>query len=153
QIVPPVRRRARLGLLRPQNPSLPARIGFRERFRHDLVDLQECPVLEPLLFTFVGNLRRVVRDMLPPGGAGEVMLSRTDSGVDMLIEAAEAPALGALEALAAFAEECDPTRIVWRSRAQDTVVVERRPVRVLLSGVTVAFPPGAFLQASEAAES
>ena len=30
--------------------------------------------------------------------------------------------------------------------------MERRPVRVLLSGVAVPYPPGAFLQASEAAE-
>jgi 23S rRNA (uracil1939-C5)-methyltransferase len=36
--------------------------------------------------------------------------------------------------------------------AEEMLVVERRPVRVALSGVSVPFPPGGFLQASAAAE-
>jgi len=43
-------------------------------------------------------------------------------------------------------------RIVWRLPAEEILVVERRPVRVLLSGAAVPFPPGGFLQASAAAE-
>lgn len=152
QVVPPARRRARLGLMRPRDPSLPARIGFRERFSHDLVDLEECPVLEPALFAVVTKLRRVAHDLLAPDGTAEVTLTRTDSGVDMLLEAAEPPGLLALETLAAFGEDCDLARIVWRTRGAEMVVVSRRPVRLVLSGVAVAFPPGAFLQASAAAE-
>lgn len=152
QTVPPARRRARLGLMRPRDPSLPARIGFRERFRHDLVDLVECRVLEPALFALLGKLRLFAHDLLPPGGVLEVMLTRTDSGVDMLFEAVERPGLTALEKLAGFAEECDLARIVWQTPAEEMLVVNRRPVRVLLSGVAVPFPPGGFLQASAAAE-
>src|SRR5271169_2826717 len=152
RVVPPERRRARLGMIRPRDPRLPALIGFRERFRHDLVDLRECPVLEPALFALVGELRLVTRELVPPGGTAEVTLTRTDNGVDMLLEAAERPGLGALEALAGLAERRDLARIVWRSSAEEILVVERRPVRVLLSGVAVPYPPDAFLQASEAAE-
>jgi 23S rRNA (uracil1939-C5)-methyltransferase len=90
--------------------------------------------------------------LLPPGGAAEVTLTRTDSGVDALFEAAERPGLGALEALTGLAERCDLARIVWRSSAEEMLVVERRPVRVVLSGVAVPFPPGGFLQASPATE-
>lgn len=150
--VPPERRRARLGLSQPRDPKLPARVGFRERFRHDLVDLRECPVLEPALFALVGELRLVAHDLLPPGGAAEATLTRTDSGVDMLFEAAGRPGLGALAALAALAEKCDLARIVWRCPAEEVLVVERRPVRVVLSEIAVPFPPGGFLQASAAAE-
>jgi len=142
RIVPPTRRRARLGLIRPRNPQLPARIGFRERFSHDLVDLVECPVLEPALFAVVGELRLVAGDLLPPGGAAELMLTRTDSGIDVLIEAAAPPELAALEALVQLAE----------IPGEEILAVERRPVRVLLSGVAVPFPPGSFLQASARAE-
>ena len=148
----PARRRARLGVMRPHDPQIPAQVGFRERFRHDLVDLRECPVLEPGLFDLISEVRLVAHDLLPPGGTADLTLTRTDSGVDVLVEAAGHPGLGALEALAAFAENCDIARIVWRSRASETLVVERRPVRVMLSGVAVRYPPGAFLQASEAAE-
>jgi 23S rRNA (uracil1939-C5)-methyltransferase len=152
RVVPPARRRARLGLIRPRDARLPARIGLRERFSHDLVDLAECPVLEPALFALVGELRLVARELLLPGGAAEVMLTNTDSGIDVVIEAAERPALAALEALAQLAEQRDPARIVWQFPGEEILVVERRPVRVLLSGVAVPFPPGAFLQASAAAE-
>ena len=58
----------------------------------------------------------------------------------------------ALEALAALAEGLDLARIVWRAGRDDTLIVERRPVRIVFSGVSVPFPPGGFLQASAAAE-
>src|SRR5207248_9942193 len=152
RLVPPERRRARVGLARPRDPRLPVRVGYRERFRHELIDLRECPVLEPALFALIGNLRQAARDLIPPGKSAEATLTRTDSGIDLLIEAAAQPDLGMCEVLARFAEECDLARIVWRSGADELVVVERRPVRVLLSGVAVPFPPGAFLQASASAE-
>ncbi len=150
--VAPGRRRARLGLVRPRDPRQPARVGFRERFRHDLADLRECLTLEPPLFALVAALRGLVPDLVPPGGAAEATLTRTDSGVDLLVEAGWKPDLAALEALAALAAERDLARIVWRSAGNELPVVERRPVRVIRSGIAVPFPPGAFLQASETAE-
>ncbi len=152
RIMPPARRRARLGLIRPRDPRQPAVIGFRERFRHDLVDLRACLVLEPPLLDLLGPLRRLACDLLAPGGSAEATLTRADSGVDLLLAMQERPGLAALETLAEFAETRDLARIVWRSPAEEILVAERRPVRVVLSGVAVPFPPGAFLQASEAAE-
>jgi len=152
RVVPPARRRARLGLVRPHDSQAPAQVGFRERFRHDLVDLRECPVLEPALLGLVHELRLLGDYLVPPGRAAELTLTRTDSGVDLLVEANERPELGTLEALAGFAEKCDLARIVWRSPNGEIHVVERRPVRVVLSGVAVPYSPGAFLQASQAAE-
>ena len=134
QMVPPVRRRTRLGLARHRDPRQPVRAGFRKRFSHELVDLHECLVLEPALFALVGELRRVVPDLLPPGGMAEATLSRTDSGIDLLLEVAQPPGLGALEALARLGDDCDLARIVWRSPEGEIPVVEHRPVRVLLSG-------------------
>lgn len=86
RVVPPARRRARLGLMRPRDPRLPALVGFRERFRHDLIDLAQCPVLEPELFGNVGELRLVAPALLPPDASAEVTLTRTDGGVDALFE-------------------------------------------------------------------
>jgi 23S rRNA (uracil1939-C5)-methyltransferase len=150
--VPPTRRRIRLGLQRPNNPQAPAVVGFRERFSHVLVDVAECAVAEPALFALVAPLRRLAPHWLAPGAKAEAMLTRCDSGVDLLIESAAPPGLAALEALAALAAEHDIARIVWRAGGIDMPVVERRPVRVVFSGAAVPFPPGGFLQASEAAE-
>ena len=152
RVVPPGRRRVRLRLARPHDPRLPLRIGFRERYRHAVVDLTECLVMERQLFAVSQALREVAGHILLPGGNAEVTLTRTDSGIDLLIEAAERPEFGALEALARFAEECDLARVVWLAPGDEVPVVERRPVWVLLSGIAVPFPPGAFLQASQSAE-
>jgi 23S rRNA (uracil1939-C5)-methyltransferase len=150
--VPGGRRRAGLGLRRPRNERAPVVVGFRERSSHAVVDLHECPVLEPALWALVAPLRDLAAAMLPPGGMAEANLTRTDSGIDMLVEASDPPGLPALEAMADFATSHDIARIVWRVRGTDTPVVERRPVRMVFSGIAVPFPPGGFLQASAAAE-
>lgn len=152
RLVPPQRRRARLGIGRPKDPRLQARVGHRERFRHDLVDLHECPVLEPEIFALIGKLRRIACELIAAGGSAEAVLTHTDSGIDLLIEAPKRPSLAVCEALARFAEEADLARIVWRSGREEIVIVECRPVQILRSGVVVSFPPGAFLQASAVAE-
>jgi len=150
--VAPLRRRARLGLSRPRERRSPVAVGFRERFRQMPVDLSECHVLDPALFALVEPLRRAAVELLPPGGTAEAMLTRCDSGIDLLVESTERPGLAALEALAALAERQDLARVVWRTADDDVPVVERRPARVMFNGVSVSLPPGAFLQASAAAE-
>jgi 23S rRNA (uracil1939-C5)-methyltransferase len=150
--VAPARRRARLGMLRPRDPRQPGTIGFRERFSHHLVDLRECPVLEVRLLALAGALRGLVARLLPPGGRAEAHLTRTDSGVDLFLTAVENPGLDAVEALAGLAAERDLARVLWRMPGNEIPIVERRPVRMMRSGVAVPFPPGAFLQASEEAE-
>jgi 23S rRNA (uracil1939-C5)-methyltransferase len=152
RLVPPARRRARLGLRRPRDLRLSPHIGFRQRFRHDLVDIAECLVLEPPLLAVIGELRPCLPRLLSPGGNAEMTLTATDSGIDLLIEAAGPPSLKALEACAQLAAQSDLARVVWRAPSDEIPVVERRPVRVLLSGTAVSFPPGAFLQASRTAE-
>jgi 23S rRNA (uracil1939-C5)-methyltransferase len=148
----PGRRRAGLGLRRPSNAAAPAIVGFRERSSHTVVDLRECAVLEPNLWALIAPLRDLAAVVLLPGGMAEVNLTRTDSGIDMLVEASAPPELSSLEALAGFAARHDIARIVWRAGRTDIPVVERRPVRMVFSGTVVAFPPGGFLQASPAAE-
>ena len=146
------RRRVRLGLFRPADPARPGTVGLRERFGHRLVDLRHCAVLDPALFALVAPLRRILPDLLAPGSAAEAGLTRCDSGVDLLVESAAAPGLRALEALAALGEEADLGRIVWLGPDGDRPIVERRPARIVMSGVPVELPPGAFLQASAEAE-
>ncbi|MBV8738216.1 MAG: class I SAM-dependent RNA methyltransferase [Alphaproteobacteria bacterium] len=150
--VKPARRRARLGLMRPRDPRQPGKVGFREHFRHEIVDLKQCLVLEEPLFALGEALRSRIAQLLSPGSTAEASLTRTDAGIDLLLTSAEKPGLGALEALAALGAECDLARIVWLSPFGEMPIIERRPVYMIRSGARVPFPPGAFLQASESAE-
>ena len=148
----PARRRARLGIERPPKVDMPVRVGYRERFRHTLVDLKECPVIEPALLALVAPLRELARVLLAPGEKAEASLTRTDSGVDLVFISSKMPGLTELQALGDFAEVHDLARITRECGGREIPVVERRPVRVVFGGVAVAFPPGAFLQASEMAQ-
>ncbi|HEV2302680.1 MAG TPA: class I SAM-dependent RNA methyltransferase, partial [Stellaceae bacterium] len=94
--VAPLRRRVRVGLARPRAPHLPARVGFRERFRHELVEIADCAVVEPVLLALIHELRGIAHALLAPGDMANASLCRTDSGIDLLLEAAARPSLPAL---------------------------------------------------------
>ena len=89
----PARRRARLGIEFPHKLDMPVRVGYRERFRHTLVDLKECPVMEPTLLALVAPLRELARVLLAPGEKAEASLTRTDSGVDLVFISSKMPGL------------------------------------------------------------
>jgi 23S rRNA (uracil1939-C5)-methyltransferase len=153
RLPPGTRRRARFALEHPRTAAAPL-VGFHARASHRIVDLQECVVLHPALVALVGALRRLVPRLWPRGGTGAATATLGDSGVDLLLDLAAPPALGALEDLAGFAEAQDLARLAWRAPGIEEPVPAaiRRPPRVVFSGVPVDLPPDAFLQASEAAE-
>jgi 23S rRNA (uracil1939-C5)-methyltransferase len=139
------RRRARFQLERGQ-------IGFHARASHRLVDLKECAVLDPLLFTLVAPLRRLSTALLPPRKKATASATLADNGIDLLLDLPAIPNLARLEALAEFAEAQDLARLSWRCDGVVTPAAIRRKPQVSLSGVLVDLPEEAFLQPSIVAE-
>jgi 23S rRNA (uracil1939-C5)-methyltransferase len=153
RLLPPgTRRRARFAISR-DKAAMP-RVGFAERASHTLVDLTECAVLAPALFTMAVPLRGLAAEILAPGDAAAATMQAVDGGIDLLLDLPRTPDLAVLEALAGFATAQDLSRLVWRSAASgDAIpVAQRRPVQVMLSGVAVDLPAGGFLQATSEAE-
>ncbi|HEV2263656.1 MAG TPA: RsmD family RNA methyltransferase [Stellaceae bacterium] len=148
RLAPGTRRRARLALAR--NGETVA--GFHGRMSHVIVDMRECHVLHPALFTLVDPLRKLAAEILPRRGAASAALTLGDAGVDLLLELPKAPALDGLEALARFAAEHDLARLSWRAGTTVAPVAQRRPVRAIFAGVAVDLPADAFLQASAEAD-
>ncbi len=145
---PAGRRRARFAALRRAGGVV---FGFNERRGRRIVDLGECHVLRPAIVDLLPPLRHLLGDLLPAGGAVDVQVTETDTGLDVWLCADRPLDLAALEALGAFAEARDLARLSWGAPSPEPVIVRRPPV-VALSGVEVAIPPGAFLQASRAGE-
>lgn len=146
-IAPGTRRRAVMSAQRRDGRT---RLGFHARARHRIVDLAECPILVPALAALLAPLRAVLDRVLPAGGSAEILAAQTDSGCDLLIAGAAAPALDGRQALAAFAEAEDVARISWTPAAgavPEPIVLRRAPV-VRFGGVPVVPPPGPFLQPS-----
>ncbi len=142
-------------------------IGFYARGTHRIVDIGACAVLEPGLVALIAPLRELLVHLLTPGAKAEIAVNGTDSGLDVVIIADADPTLDQREELVRFAADRDLARLSWqrpppragRGSAPAApgvtipeTVVERRPVRQIFSGVCVALPPRAFLQASRAGE-
>lgn len=148
---PGERRRARLAFTRRDGS---VQLGFRRRRGRQIVDLAMCPLLRPEIVQLFPFLRTLLGQIAMARRGGAVLATATDAGVDLLLDTQGEPALADREALAAFAETHDLARLAWRpdSAALPEPIVQRRPVAVQCDGVAVDLPPGAFLQASDAAE-
>jgi 23S rRNA (uracil1939-C5)-methyltransferase len=146
---PNSRRRASLRAERRGGQTL---LGFNAEASHRIVDMRECHILRPELFALVAPLRRLMGTLLGPRGNGEVRLTLTDQGPDVLLEKVEVSGLEATEALASFAESHRLARLAVDDGYGAQTRWEPEPVTVTLGGVAVPLPHGAFLQATEEGE-
>lgn len=136
-------------------------IGFREGGSHRLVELEECPVLVPEFVVLLPHLRKLLIQIGQSGAkrsrkggksmprmAADVDLTLTEQGVDVLIKGLTAEGLAITETLLDFARDQGLARLTLDQGYGPEAVWEPEPVTVCLSGVSVPFPPGSFLQAT-----
>ncbi|MEE4200454.1 class I SAM-dependent RNA methyltransferase [Erythrobacter sp.] len=142
------RRRATLHAMRTAGAAV---IGFREAGSHRIVDMRECHVLEPTLTALVAPLRDFVAEHGPRGGV-DLTLATCDQGVDVGLVRFPLEGLAATEAALGFAREHALARLTFDQGYGPETVWEPEPVTINLSGLPVALPPGAFLQATADAE-
>lgn len=145
---PQSRRRATLHALRTAGGAV---LGFKEQGSHRLVDLAECPVLRPELTALLQPLRAFVAAHGPKGNV-DIALSLSDQGIDLGLTHFPLEGLEATEAALDFAREYGLARMTIDQGYGAETVWEPEPVTISLSGLPVAMPPGAFLQATEDAE-
>ena len=126
-------------------------IGFREGQSHRVVDMRECHVLASELFALVEPLRKMLA-----GRRGRyslaIELALADQGVDCAIGGLEIEGLEQIEALLEFCRAQGLARLVLDQGFGPEAFWEPEPVTLTLSGVTVPYPPGAFLQATRDGE-
>ena len=149
-ISPP--RSRRRASLRAERRGSQVLIGFNAEASHRIIDMRECHILRPELFALVDPLRRLLVSLLGPRSAGEVRMTLTDQGPDLLLDKVEVTGLEATEGLAAFAGSHALARLATDDGYGPQTRWEPEPVTVTLGGVPVALPHGAFLQATEEGE-
>ena len=124
-------------------------LGFHAAGSHDLVDVSECPVLEPKIVNALPGLRALVAPLMAPRAELRMGVTLTKSGLDVTLE-------GIKRKLSPDVR----TRIAVAAAALNLarVSVEGEPVYqavlpVLKFGTAeVAVPPGIFVQANDDAE-
>jgi len=146
---PRSRRRATLRALRAGNSAV---IGFNAEKSHRIIDMRECHILRPELFALVEPLRRLLAGLLAPKRTAEVQLTLVDQGRDVLLKAVSPEGLAAIEALTAFASGQGLVRLSVDHGLGSETLFEPGPATISLAGIPVAFPVGAFLQATEDGE-
>lgn len=140
------RRRAFFGVARRGDEVV---LGFRQEGRHVLVDLAECPVLDPLIVETLPLLRWLAGMALPDGAGGRLLVTRAQNGLDVAIENGAATLKpGMSEALARAVTQSPIRRLTVFG---EVVFFDQLPT-VLLGDVSVELPPGVFLQAVPEAE-
>ena len=156
-VIPPrpmakaTRRRARFAFSRHRGI---VQIGFRGRATRRVVDVRGCAVLLPEIVDLLPDLRRALAGLPAAEHGGELLVTATDAGPDLLLVTQVEPGLEDRETIAALAERLDLARVSWQAGSDQPPepILRRRPARITFGGVSVEPPPGAFLQASVEAE-
>ncbi|WP_045835576.1 class I SAM-dependent RNA methyltransferase [Hyphomicrobium sp. 99] len=124
-------------------------LGFYEAASHDLVAIEECPVLEPKIvaaFPAIGNL---IAPLLSKRGEARVAITLTKSGLDIEITGTERQLTPEVRSvLAAKASDMQLARLIVGSE----LVVETLHPFLTFGSAEVVLPPGVFVQAVEEAE-
>jgi 23S rRNA (uracil1939-C5)-methyltransferase len=140
------RRRAQLGVARKGDAVL---LGFREEGRHRLVDLEECPILDPAIVKAFAPLRQMARLLLRDAEGGRLLVTRLDHGLDVAFEAGTTDL--APEVMGTLAHQAAAVGIARLTVDGEIIALNARP-SLSLSGIAVESPHGAFLQAVPEAE-
>jgi 23S rRNA (uracil1939-C5)-methyltransferase len=144
------RRRADFGAIRAGGEVA---LGFHAYRSRTIVDMRDCAVLDPAVVALLPALRGLMRDLLAERQSADLLVARTESGIDLLIGGLSDPDREARERIAAFAAAHDLARVARRQSGETPeVLVQRRVPQMRFGGIAVDIPPGAFLQATKAGE-
>ncbi|HKV39364.1 MAG TPA: methyltransferase [Blastocatellia bacterium] len=130
--------------------KLPAGViaGYYEANSHQLVDVEECPILVPELTAILAPLKQGLARILYPGETAGLHVTASDTGIDLSLRLDRLRNPDLLMEFSRFAAELKVARLCWNG---EPVIVNRTPA--LRAGeMSIALPPDSFLQPSKAGE-
>lgn len=145
------RRRARLAARHTANGIV---IGFNEWRSNFIVDIEECPVTQPVLVNLIQKLRKSLNLWLPSGESCDIQLTALHDGIDMLLIGGPPLGLEQRETLAELAAYLNIAHLSWKKwdRSPAEPIAHMLPLGVNFGETRIPFPPGSFLQATPAGE-
>lgn len=142
---PASRRRAVFSARRTERGAV---LGYNRAFSHEIIDIEECPILLPGIEASLPMLRDLAARVAKVREPFHLTVTRTQSGLD--VAATDGGALGAADrgVLVDFIMKSDIARLT----VDGEIIVEQRRPLVDFGGQVVSPPPGGFLQAVASAE-
>ena len=123
-------------------------VGFHAAKSHTIVDMRQCLVLTPALFTLVDTLRSALAPVMNNGETAEAHVTEADNGLDLSFRWARK----LTSSLTADLAKAFSGKGIVRVIVNNEIVREEAQPFVMLAGAEVLLPPIAFLQAARQGE-
>ena len=123
-------------------------VGFMRARSHDIVALDDCPILAPGLAGALPAARAVAQMLNQLGKPLDIVITASLEGLDVDVRGTGKLSFEIAQALIGLAAKLDLARI---SNHGD-ILIERRPPLIQMGRAKVAPAPGAFLQATDLGE-
>ena len=124
------------------------RVGFAAANSHAIVDIDDCPILDPGMHGALDAARALAQVLKPMTKPLDIQITATDGGLDVDIRGSGAPPTAMIATLSGVAEQ---HRLARLTRHGELVLMRRPPV-IGIGTAQVTLPPGSFLQATAAGE-
>jgi 23S rRNA (uracil1939-C5)-methyltransferase len=124
------------------------RVGFAATNSHAIVDIDDCPILDPGLHGALDAARALAEVLKPMTKPLDIQITATDGGLDVDIRGSGPLPTATIARLSRIAEQ---HRLARLTRHGELVLMRRPPV-IGIGTAQVTLPPGSFLQATAAGE-
>ncbi len=122
--------------------------GFMRARSHDIVQIDNCPILAPALQNAPAVAHAIARAMAGLGKPLDIWVTALDDGLDVDVHGSGEPPEEMRRALVDLAGRLELVRL----SIHGTTLIVTRPPRLTIGPALVEPPPGAFLQATRAGE-
>jgi 23S rRNA (uracil1939-C5)-methyltransferase len=123
-------------------------LGFVRASSSEIISIEECPISLPEIVAMLDRLRALAELVCATTKSFRMTVTATGSGLDVAVH--ESGKLG--ENQRRVASNFVIAQGLARLSIDGEIIIEPKKPVVTFGGVAVAVPPGAFLQATEAAE-
>lgn len=124
------------------------RLGFVRALSSEIISIQECPISLPGIIAKLDRLKALAELVCATTKSFRMTVTMTGSGLDVAVH--DSGRLG--EHQRRIASNFVIAEGLARLSVDGEVIIEPKKPIVMFGGTAVAVPPGAFLQATEAAE-
>ena len=123
-------------------------VGFAAAGSHMIVDIAQCPILDPALAGAL-DVARVLADVLKPTNKPlDIQVTAASNGLDVDVRGTGPLPTAMIATLSRIAEQHNLARLTRHGE----LVLMRTPPAITIGPAQVLLPPGSFLQATTAGE-
>ena len=140
--------RRRMTLHARQSQQDVLRVGFAAAGRHEIIPIDDCPILDPAMHGAISAANEIAELLKPVSKPLDIQVTAADNGLDVDVRGSGPLGTALLASLSKLAE----THNLARLTRHGELVIMRKPPVVRVGKAQVTLPPGSFMQPTELGE-